>query len=450
MLTPLLFAAGPLSVLPALIAAAGPSHATAGTQIVTRSVMTLPLYGIGGPPPRLVRVDPRTLRPLPGRRLRLDGHSFAWSFAPDRSRLALGTDTPRAEVRVFDLRRMRVLGDVKVAARGAVFATRWAGSRRLLAAVITPGCCGLGDTVVAGVDATRLRVVWRRTLGGSLQAGERFRRSLVLVLGRRGRRLGPSRLAIVAPDGRVRSVVLREIRSGLGGSLTSDPERSVTDVWDPGLAVDPAGARAFVVQAGAPVAEVDLRTLHVRYHTLSEPVSLLGRLHDWLEPKAEAKADEGPTRRAVWLGNGLLAVTGFDGHAGVDPRGGQAEWETPAGLKLIETRHWSVRTLDARATDAALVSGVLFGWSLTWDSRTDETKGDGLTGYDLDGGRRFHVYGDDPISGVQPLGSRVLVGGAAGSSLFRQGALLDARSGRELRRVRFNVELLAGDQPFWY
>jgi hypothetical protein len=92
----------------------------------------------------------------------------------------------------------------------------------------------------------------------------------------------------------------------------------------------------------------------------------------------------------------------------------------------------------------------LFAWSVTWDSRTSKFAGNGLSGYALDGKRRFHLYGHDPISGVQPLGSRVLVGGNSGSRLFRRAALLDARSGRELRRVRSTVELLAHDQPFWY
>jgi hypothetical protein len=408
------------------------------------------LYGLAGPPPRLVRVDPVTLRPLPGRPVTPAGHNFGWSFSPDRSRLALGSDTPRAELRLVDLKRMRVLGDVKLARTGSVFATAWAGGRRLLAVVVTPGCCGLGNTIVTGVDTARLRVLWRRRLGGSLQAGERFRRSLVLVLGPPGRRIGGSRLVIVNADGRVSSAPLRDIRSGLGGSSGQGQDRFVSTIWNPGLAVDPSGARAFVVQEGAPVAEVDLRTRRVRYHSLSEPISLLGRLHDWLEPKAEAKAEQGPTRKALWLGSGLLAVSGSDGHAGLDSHGNQTEWASPAGLKLIDTRRWRVRTLDSRATDAAFVAGTLFAWSVAWDSRTNKFAGNGLGGYALDGRRRFHLYGHDPISSVQPLGSRVLVGGNSGSRLFRRAALLDAHSGRELRRVRLTVEPLADDQPFWY
>ena len=432
-------------------AANGLSGATAAGP--TAAVHPRPLYGIGGPrPARLVRVDARTLRPRAGRRVPLAAHTFGWSFSPRSSRLAIGSDGS-GEVRLVDLRRWRVLGDVKVRVerRGSVIGTAWAGESRVLAAVVSPGCCGLGDTTVAGIAAApRPRLVWQRRLGGSLQAGERFRRSLVLVLGPRGRALGSSRLVVVAPDGRLRSARLTEITSGSEATGGSDPGRFLVRAWNPGLAVDRRGARAFVVQAGAPVAEVDLRSLEVRYHSLSEPISLVGRLREWLEPKAHAKAQEGPSRQALWLGRGLLAVTGTDTHAGVDLRGRQQQWETPAGLKLIDTRRWSIRTLDPHATSVTVAAGTLLAFGIVWDSRRQKLSGSGLTGYSLYGERRFHRYGRDPISGVQTLGERILVGGAAGSRIFRRGALLDARTGRELRRVRFDVSLLAGDRPFWY
>jgi hypothetical protein len=434
-----------------------PSQQKAGVSPARRLQAALapatPLYGIAGPRPvGLVRVDPLTLRALPGRRLPLAAHTFGWSFSPDGSKLAIGSDGS-GEVRLLDLRRWRVLGDMKVrvARRGSVLATAWAGGSRVLAVVVSPGCCGLGDTTVAGIDAQqRPRLLWQRRLGGSLQAGQRFRRSLVLVLGPRGRALGPSRLALVGPDGRVRFAPLAQIRSGSEAIGGGDPSRFLVREWNPGLAVDPSAARALVVQAGAPVGEVDLRTLRVRYHELSEPISLLGRLHDWLEPKAEAKAQEGPNRQALWLGHGLLAVTGTDTHASLAASGREAQWETPAGLKLIDTRRWSIRTLDTAATRAEFVSGTLLAFGFRWDSRTGKLSGSGLTGYALDGSRTFHRYGDDPISGMEPLGARILVGGAAGSRIFRRGALLDARTGRELRRVRFDIQLLASDQPFWY
>ena len=52
-----------------------------------------------------------------------------------------------------------------------------------------------------------------------------------------------------------------------------------------------------------PVAEVDLASGRVGYHEVHEPVSLLGRLRNWLEPAAEAKTAEGAERQAVWVGN---------------------------------------------------------------------------------------------------------------------------------------------------
>ncbi len=408
-----------------------------------------PLFGIARE--GLVRLDPQTLHALPGGGLPLDRHTFGWSFSPDRAKLAIGSDGS-AEVRLVDLRRWRVVGDVRVRlARGSVFGTAWAGPSRVLAVVVSPGCCGLGDTTVAGIDARKPRLLWQRQLYGSLQAGERFRRSLVLVLGPPGRSLGASRLMVVGADGHVRSARLDQIRSGLDGRAGG-----ITDIWNPGLAIDPAGARAFIVQAGEPVAEVDLHSLQVRYHHLSQPISLLGRLRDWLEPKAKAKADEGPSRQALWLGNGLLAVTGFDGYGRVGSGGREAEWQTPAGLKLIDTRTWSIHTLDSKATNAMLASDALVAYGSLWDSRSQKVSGNGLTVYNLDGSRRYHRYGDEPVSvlyGDNPVslaGGRVMVGGAADSHLFRRGTLLDLRTGRELRRVRFDIEPLLADQPFWY
>ncbi|HET7647980.1 MAG TPA: hypothetical protein VFK17_05370 [Gaiellaceae bacterium] len=418
--------------------------------LTVRSGPPRPQYGIVGPAPAaLARIDPRALRPVAGRRVQLDGHGTGWSFSPDRSQIVLGATVSKAELRFVDLRRMRPLGDIAVARDGSVFATTWAGPSRVLAVVLTPGCCGLGDTTVVAVDARSRRVLWRRDLDGSLQAGAQFRRSLALVLGPPGRRLGPSRLALIGPDGRVRHARLDQIRSGSRAEGGRDPARFLVHQWNPGLAVDPKGARAFVVQAAAPIAEIDLRTLDVRYHPLAEPISLLGRLHDWLEPKAQAKAEEGPTRQALWLGNGLLAVTGSDTQASTGASGEQ-QWATPAGLKLIDTLTWSVRTLDRTTTRATVAAGTLIAYGLLWDSRSQRFSGTGLIGYTLDGDRRYHHYGDDPISAVEPIGDRLIVGGAAGSALFRRGALLDARSGRELRRASFAVTPLTADQPFWY
>jgi hypothetical protein len=250
-------------------------------------------------------------------------------------------------------------------------------------------------------------VVWRRTLGGSLQAGERFRRGFVLVLGPPGHSIGPSRLVRVGPHGGVRSAQLPDIISG------NEPARRVTKSWNPGLAIDRAGGRAFVVQAEAPIAEVDLATMQAGSHSL--------------EPGARAAdAVAGPTRQALWLGGGLLAVTGLD-----HPR-------TPAGLTLIDTRSWSASRIDSHTTDVTLAGGTLFAYSYPSGSR-------GVTGYTRDGRRRFRVFREDLIFGVQGLGPTALVGSRNGN------ALIDARTGRTLRRFRiFAMSLLDEDQPVLY
>jgi hypothetical protein len=243
------------------------------------------------------------------------------------------------------------------------------------------------------------------------------------VLGPRDRSIGPSRLVQVGPRGGIRSAALPEIRSGTAS------KGMVTQSWNPGLALDRSGGRAFVVQAEAPAAEVDLATFAVRSHPL-EPGALA------------ADAVAGPEREALWLGRGLLAVTGSDLKSSADRRELR---ETPAGLTLVDTRRWRARTIDPRTTDAALVSGTLLASSFFFDSSRQTTSGSGLTGYSADGRRKFHLYGNAPITGVQPVGSKALVGAQDGI------ALIDARTGRQLRRYpRFTLSLLSGDAPLSY
>ena len=376
------------SLLPALQAAADDRpRETAAPPTV---------YGLRG---HLVRLDRTTLRPLGGRTAPLSSDTWTWSFSADRRRIALVSDSPGPELRFVNLRTMRVLGDTRLAPRGSAWATAWVAPRRVLGVVVTRG----DDTVVAGVDSGTRRVVWRRELGGSLRVGEPFRRSLVLVLGPSDE-VGESRLVRVSAGGQVRSAPLPGIRSGHEDTLDSRP----------GLAIDRPGARAFVVQAGGPVAEVDMRTL-----ALSLRPPLAGRAPD---------ARSAATRDALWLRGGLLAVTGLDG-------------TRPAGLTLVDTRRWSARKIDSRATAAAVAGGTLLASSV-FDSRP--TVGSGLTGYSLRGRQKFHRYGDEPL-GVQPVGRRVLVADARGGRV----EMLDARTGRVLRRYgRLYAHPIFGDQPF--
>jgi hypothetical protein len=390
-----------------------------------RAVRRSALYGLSWQGSlNLVRVDRGTLRPLAGPHVRVTGDSevLGWSFARDRSRIVLGSAARGATLRLIDLRAMRELGKVRIARRGSLVATAWAGARRVLAVVVTPGCCGAGDTIVVGVDSERRRVVWRRRLGGSLQSGQRAGGRLLLVLGPRGRSIGHSRLVEVGAGGQVRSAALPHIRSGTepGSSRTGGPPNRSWS-WDPGLAVDSSGARAFVVQAQAPVAEIELSSFQVRSHPLGGPARA---------PNAVV----GHTRYALWLGRDRLAVTGFDERPG-GPR--------PAGLTLIDTRRWRAQTIDRHTTEAALVSATLLASSFL-PSAGGKIAGSGLTGYTTAGRRRFHLYGREPIVGVEPLGRRALIG------TQKRTVLIAAHTGRQIRNYRrFYITLLTGDQPIY-
>jgi hypothetical protein len=82
-------------------------------------------------------------------------------------------------------------------------------------------------------------------------------------------------------------------------------------------------------------------------------------------------ATSGPVRAAQWLGDGLIAVSGSDAAiAGFD------QTDTPAGLRILDTRTWTERLVEPEADTFTLVGGTL----LTAHN-----------GYGIDGRRRFRL-----------------------------------------------------------
>ena len=376
--------------------------------------------------PYLVRADARTLRRQGRVALPLSGHWLGSSFSPDGKLLAVGSDG-FGDVWFVDTKRLRLVGTAQAEEYGSVIETAWAGGK--LVAVVDR-CCrdeatdGLTVTVI---DAARRAPVSGHRLDGSVQAAARTTSGLVLVLGPRGR-VGTARLVVADAEGGPESVALDRIAAGSEIREGHPIGRAAT----PGVAVDKAGNRAFVVGAGSPVAEVDLETLAVTYHDLATPVSLPGRLHDWLEPAAEAKAPpNGPQRFARWLGDGYVAVWGVDNQSWVDPQRGEQWRQTSVGIKLIDTHDWSVRTLDRQASGLAVADRTLLTFGTLSDSALPKAAGIGLRAYLADGTRRFHRFGAAPLDAVYVVGSRAFVADRAGSYV-----VLDAQTGRAFRRVR--------------
>ncbi len=378
----------------------------------------------------LVRVDPLTLRQRRGPRLAVTGHALGWSFSPEGRVLALG-DNSGGEVFLVDPRRLRLTGRVSAADYGQVFATAWIGEH-LLALVNT--CCMSDEPdtdeglALAVIDPQRRQRLLSRPLDGSLQGFAQTPSVLVVLLGPKNA-LGPARITVVDADGSMRTVTLDRVLAGQERPAQQDGHARFAA---PGLALDPGGARAFVIGAGAPIAEVDLTTLAVSYHDVSTPISLLGRIGAWLEPAAEAKVPlAGPMRRARWVGDGFLAVWGHDTE--VTGRGRNVQMrEIPAGVKLIDTRTWTIRTLEPDAVALAVAGDTLVAYGVRWDSAARKRSGMGLTAFGPSGEVRFKRFGNAPIALVEPLGSRIAV--------FRDAALsysvLDARTGEVLGRFK--------------
>ena len=312
-----------------------------------------------GPDYTLLSVDPLTLAQR-GSSLALGEQSIlGWAYSADRSQLALGGSS----VRIVDLASMRVARELGTGDGGTPTVLAWPAPNRVLGVEYTP------DLKFVVLDPSGGKVVRKRRLRGEELDVARAGTNVVFVLAPLNR-VGATRLVVGAPDGSVRSVTLRQI---VGGRHFARGD--VGRIRDPGLAIDQAAGRAYVVGAPGPVAEVDLRTLAVMYHYL------LGA----------AKNITGEARQALWLGNGLVAVAGS--------HFGESHIGTPTGLKLLDTRTWRTTTLDP---DGA--------WFLRSRSTLLTVKGQensDLTTYSLDGRRLVDARFDQPFGSLDAIGGYV-------------------------------------------
>lgn len=361
----------------------------------------------------LVRVDLRTLAPASKRRVLVGKSAGACALSPGGKRVAVGVDEALG-IRIFDAVKPRRLASVATR-NGEIHAMAWLTRNRIV---------GAEATRIFVVDPVARRLVSARPTDGQVVTVARTRAALVLLLAP-ANGIGAARLATLAADGTYRTVELSKISAGFRSPEVDGPpgEHRV-----PGLAIEPSTGGAFVVGAGEPIAEVDLERLGVSYHEPARPISLVGRLRNWLEPRAEAKGPLlGSVRRAVSLGNGLLAVTGEDGRAGRDSVVTEA-----AGLSVVDTRTWKAEMLQRSVTAATMVGGTLLASAAGYP----ELEGIGLLGYDLDGDQRFHLFGRRAVSVLGRLDGRVFVDDDTYA--------VDAGTGRVARVVRQLPELLVG------
>jgi hypothetical protein len=175
-----------------------------------------PVWAIVGDPGRLlVRLDPRSLRPLPGRRLTLGDTVAGHAWSPDRATLVLG-DNDQDALHVLDTRRMRVLRKVWLDAPSPAQWFGWLGPRRVLAVVEQPlGDPGAapGEAGVVLVDPLAGRVLHRQNLHRKV-SGAAFLGDRAVLLTTPPDGIGTAVVAVVDGAGKVRTVPLRAISAG--------------------------------------------------------------------------------------------------------------------------------------------------------------------------------------------------------------------------------------------
>ena len=380
----------------------------ASAVVLVADLDTTPEHGPAAPPALLLgvtddggtrwlaRVAPVSLRPLPGRRRRGGAPPAAGGLPPGRWRLAAVRDRGSL-LQLIDVDRMRTLGRLRTRASGSPAAVMWPRPDRLWIVLAVPGCCAARSTTVVAVDPIAEQVVARRRLEGGLVRVAGSPEGPVLLLGPPAM-IGPARLVTVDAAGGVEQLPLDGVSAG---AMPTELLPSVERVRAPALAVDPGRRRAYVVSSRPQAVEIDLRRLRITDHRLVARRSLLHRLRDLLEPPAAAaSAEVGIVRRAAWIGEGRIALTGYDADVVWRPHGDVDAERRPAGLHVIDTRDWSVRTLDEQASSFVAAAGLLL---------TSGPGGRGLAAYTPEGRDSFHVLGDRHVEVVATAGSLAYV-----------------------------------------
>ena len=359
--------------------------------------------GIGG---ELVRMDSLTLKPF-GPSLELSSGNATTAFSPDYRRLAVGYPEP-AKLEFVDVSRMKSLGTLDLGVDGWINYLFW--EHGYLFAHVDGE-----ERAVVTIDPVGRRVLARHPIEGTILHAERSAEGQIVLVVAPREGIGPLSLAVVGGKG-MKTTPIRGFAGGWETEQEDDEVRTRQRV--PALVVDGVGQRALVV-SGRAVAEISLNNLAVRRHTLSERVSLLGRLRSWLEPTAEAKLVDGPWRNGTWIGDGLFAISGED----YSSKGGQHHHADPAGISIVDTRDWSVRTIDddsveVVATEHAIVGhgGYEFG---------------GVTGYDADGDKLFELIPDTSVW-LQVVGGYVY----AVHESSKRFTIIDPRLGRIVGDVK--------------
>jgi hypothetical protein len=320
----------------------------------------------------VVEVNPGTLEPLAGRRLKVvaPGSDAPWTWALDPSRHTLAIARGN-RLRFVDLPTLRAAGSVKLLARdepegllqpsGVV----WLRPDRIV--VLRRG---VERYEIAVLDVARRTIVSRRMLGGGYVVDSARTPSEVVILRAPHDAIGPASLLVIGSGGEVREVPLGRVLAGWHFDHDASPPSGRENL--PALALDAQRRVAYVVTPDGLVAEVGLDGEQVRYHAVH------GRF---------AKLYSGWSREALMLG-GKILVTGSNSDVWTLPDGKPAMRMDPAGLDVIDPATWETRRLASTVSSVVPWAGGFLATGETWSHEPRIETGMGLAIYGPDGVER--------------------------------------------------------------
>jgi hypothetical protein len=359
----------------------------------------------------LFRLNPRTLQQV-GRPIRTFRGGSDLKLSPDGSRLAFADGAHRlgrrrqhiARIHFVDVARWRSTGVARVG-RHAWLTVGWVSPDRLVAVAGE----GSGRQHLMWVDARSRKVLARRAFSGWVVNTLAVPGGAAVALGPEAG-VGPVRILILDPSGGVRTIPVDGIEAG------ADYAERTGQVLTPAVTVDPDNGRIYVVAArGLLVAEVEIATGAVTYHSLGARAAK-GDISVWW-------------RDAAWTGDGRIAVTGDHWPR---PRGRLPDGPIPFGVRVIDTRAWTIATLDPRPDTMHVAGGMVLAAGTRYFDAGARSTSTGLLAFDRSGRRAWTRF----------RGRRVVLLGSRGALGYvwmrrtRTAYVLDVDSGRTIRQIR--------------
>jgi hypothetical protein len=342
---------------------------------------------------QIVRVNPRTLKPI-SRPIETFRRGWSRDFSPDGRFLAYAASARPARIQLIDVVGWRSVGVLR---RGDIGTLTWARDDRLVEA---------GGTEIRVLAVPGGRLVARHSLNRFWVDSEAIPNGVALLTQPR-RELAPAGLLLADGDGGLRRIRLDRIESGGSRRLSLRPA----------LAVDAGGDRAYVVAPREPlVAEIDLASGAVAYHPLGA---------------SAAKGDEEAWwRDAQWTADGHIAITG-DHMPRPLPNGRPAAGPIPYGLRLVDPRDWSIRTVNRRTNVLDIAGDRLLANGTTWNASWRKSTSTGLVAFDLSGRPAFDRFAGKDVAVLGDHGRYAYVWVRPDRMLH----VLDLRSGRTVNMI---------------